>query len=705
LQETDCFNYLSDLMKNELLLKSGWIKIERIELNKLRRHIRIVYENQGGSKKFNSHLPNYEELRQFIGIKLDAIKKHKNMDIKIQGQEFYELIPGNTFFRDLFYSKMSSESSQFQEYNIDICYLYAFGKTRIQQLNESRIPAFDAEISGLSDRSFSIIVSSTLGNMTEADKVKNHIIQQLQYPVESDTRNSPGLSKGTLKELYEKLDSNSMVFVLISRDYLQNENCVKQLIDFTTHNLDVYAKHTFHILLKDVYEGDFNIFDSLGRSELLKYWKLRIEQLEENHKLLLKGRKEQEFYTKLNIEFDEIKGIIEGLSRVVDLIRESTSGSLYEIFLNKVNSREEFLKLLPKPKMISPLDIKLETTYKRIKIPSTNNPKKPEFPPYPFYTPKYPASETYKIEIPGFSDVWLKDESTNPTGTHKDRLAWEVVIKYKSLIEGLKYKDSDALPQMSIISSGSAAIAIQHLFNLFNLPTKLKVLVDYNLNPNFKKAVKDIGCELYECDLSAKLLSSEDIKELTDNKNGIDITYREVLDPTHDNYYDWMSYEILQSEPEYCFIPFGTGDLFINVLNIVKIEYFNSFVSKHDPRFFSNIEKLKRCSFLGASSSEPETRLDKLFSNYLPSIDSFYKYIKELKDEYACVGKMTDIYFVKEKFVDEAIAIATRLNLTFEPSGMAGLALLLEKKDFIPNDAKILIVNTGKTKDVERLKK
>jgi len=68
-------------MKNELLLKSGWIKIERIELNKLRRHIRIVYENQGGSKKFNSHLPNYEELRQFIGIKLDAIKKHKNMDM------------------------------------------------------------------------------------------------------------------------------------------------------------------------------------------------------------------------------------------------------------------------------------------------------------------------------------------------------------------------------------------------------------------------------------------------------------------------------------------------------------------------------------------------------------------------------------------------------------------------------------------------
>ena len=69
-----------------------------------------------------------------------------------------------------------------QEYNIDICYLYAFGKTRIQQLNESRIPAFDAEISGVSGRSFSIIVSSTLGNMTEADKVKTVSYTHLTLP-------------------------------------------------------------------------------------------------------------------------------------------------------------------------------------------------------------------------------------------------------------------------------------------------------------------------------------------------------------------------------------------------------------------------------------------------------------------------------------------------------------------------------------------
>ena len=66
-----------------------------------------------------------------------------------------------------------------------------------------------------------------------------------------------------------------------------------------------------------------------------------------------------------------------------------------------------------------------------IVIPSENNPRKPEFPPE---NPKFPATPTYKIKVPGFSDIWLKDESINSTGTHKDRMAWEIVVTYKSFL-------------------------------------------------------------------------------------------------------------------------------------------------------------------------------------------------------------------------------------------------------------------------------
>lgn len=691
-------------MATELILKSGWIRLEKPELDKLRRLMRQQYESEGGMKNFNSHLPNYEELREFIRAKISEIKSKNDIRITILGQTVFDIVPGNTFFKDFFYTKKDVDHAQFQEYNIDVCYLYLFGKSRFEQKRAEKSHYTDAIPSGpVGQNEMKIIISSTMNNMSEAEKLKNFLVEKTSIPVESEIRNSHVYSRGSLNELYQSLDANTYILKLISRDYLQNERCVKELIDYTANNLENYLKHTFHILLSDIHSGDFNIFDSLGRSELIKYWLLRIEKLEENHKLLMTARKNQEFYERLRKELDDIKGIIEGLDRLIDLIRENEYSVNYEILINRITDLDSLVRLLPKQERIHPIDDKLETTYKRIKIPSNNDPKRPEFPPEPFYIPQFPASGTYKIQIPGFTNVWLKDESTNPTGTHKDRMAWEVVIKYKSLIEALKYKSQDKLPQMSIISSGSAAIAIQHLFNLFRIPTSLKVLCDYRLNPKIKESVRKVGCELYECNLSEKLLSSDEIKELTNNQNGIDITYREVLDPTHDNYYDWLSYEIIMEKPEYCFIPFGTGDLFINVLNIVKVEHFYSFVSKHDPRFFGDIASLKKCNFMGAASDNPNTRLDKLYSSFHPSLSSYTRYIQELKEEYSCVGNLTDIYYVSEEFVGQAIELGNRLGIRFEPSGVAGLALLLQIKESVPRHSKILIVNTGRTKDINEL--
>ncbi|MDP2669942.1 MAG: hypothetical protein Q8O99_02915 [bacterium] len=70
-----------------------------------------------------------------------------------------------------------------------------------------------------------------------------------------------------------------------------------------------------------------------------------------------------------------------------------------------------------------------------ITVASHNNPNKPEF---PYTDPKFPATPTYQITVPGFSNVRLKDESHNPTGTHKDRMAWEIVVTYKDFLMAKK---------------------------------------------------------------------------------------------------------------------------------------------------------------------------------------------------------------------------------------------------------------------------
>lgn len=325
-----------------------------------------------------------------------------------------------------------------------------------------------------------------------------------------------------------------------------------------------------------------------------------------------------------------------------------------------------------------------------ITIGSENDPSKPEFPPD---NPKFPATPTYKINVPGFSNVWLKDESVNPTGTHKDRMAWEMVVTYRDFLlakkEGLI---KDKLPQMSIITSGSAGFAIQSMLRRYRLPN-LKCLVDIHLDEQIVKMLESIGCEVYRTDLSRKPFHWKEILEITHNPYGLDVTSNTALDTTT-KFYDWMSYEVLNSSPDYCFIPFGTGNLYENLLNINKKEVLSGI---HDPRFSGDVQVLRSCNFMGATVNDPKSRADKLYSPHLPFVHFDEQWIRIYKLAGSC-GPESNVYVVHERYLEEAMKIAKENNISCEPSGIAGLALFLQMKNKIPKDKKILIVNTGGTK-------
>ncbi len=336
-----------------------------------------------------------------------------------------------------------------------------------------------------------------------------------------------------------------------------------------------------------------------------------------------------------------------------------------------------------------PLTSTEEKILKSIKVPSENDPNAPEFPPN---NPKFPATPTYKIEVPGFKNVWLKDESINPTGTHKDRMAWEMVVSYKQFLLAKKHGFIKELPKLSILSSGSAALAIQTQLKRYGLPN-LHVLMDIHTDQSITKKLKGMECKLYMCDTTAQMLHWDDILRLTDNQNGFDVTSNEAYDPTI-RFYDWMSYEIINNNADYVFIPFGTGQLYENVMNIVKRE-----LTYHvsDPRFKGNKKILRNCSFLGAGVTNPKTKADKLYAPFLP----FTNYSKQWIKYYICTGiagKMSSVYSVEEKYIDQALGIAELNNINCEPSGAAGLALMLQMKNKLAKNGKMLVVNTGKTK-------
>lgn len=341
------------------------------------------------------------------------------------------------------------------------------------------------------------------------------------------------------------------------------------------------------------------------------------------------------------------------------------------------------------------LTLKEQKIFDSITIASDNDPYNPEF---PSDAPQFPASSTYQILVPGFTNVWLKDESTNPTGTHKDRMAWEMIVTYKQYLDAKKRGLITRLPIMSIISSGSAAFAIQTQLRKYGLPD-LHVLVDYSLGKDILDSLKTIGCKIFFTELSRKSLTSEEILSLTNNVNGIDVTSDETLDPgTH--FYDWLSYEIINVSPEYCFIPFGTGALFENVLNVSKKEIISV---KHDPRFTGSIDVLKKCNFLGATVNNPNSIATKLYSPHLPFSHYNEQWLRTYKDRGLC-GQESNVYSVNENLIVKATAIleSQKQTIAIEPSAAAGLALMLQLKNQLPKDKKMLIVSTGYTKILQQ---
>tara|TARA_R110002020_G_scaffold75065_11_gene191470 strand:- start:7199 stop:8572 length:1374 start_codon:yes stop_codon:yes gene_type:complete len=313
---------------------------------------------------------------------------------------------------------------------------------------------------------------------------------------------------------------------------------------------------------------------------------------------------------------------------------------------------------------------------------------KPEF---PVNNPAYPASPHYPLEVLGFKRLWIKDESFNPTGTHKDRMAWEVVRFYKKKIEDLKRRDLN----LSIITSGAAGIAIQNLLNSFGLPP-LRVLVDKRLNQETKDLLDSYGCKIFETDLSSKnsyKLSSSEILESTKNNNGIDVTFGKGhgLELIKNDYYDWLSYEIINQNPEYCIIPYGSGNLMKNILGIANNALKSNF---RDGRLLADKDILKNCTFIGATSKKgkQDTIMDKLF------MPTHSHSSLNIEDEFPAISKNSRIEEIEDEFVIDAFNVANENCIKCEYSGISGLGLFLKNQHEFDKGKKILIVNTGKTK-------
>jgi cysteine synthase len=326
--------------------------------------------------------------------------------------------------------------------------------------------------------------------------------------------------------------------------------------------------------------------------------------------------------------------------------------------------------------------------------PGEDDPLNPEFPPN---SPHFPATPVLRLRIRG-RDICIKDESRNPTGSHKDRWAWEKLVQYRNnqifyALQSNKPGDLVDLPHLSMISAGSAAFALQTLLRLHGLPPLRVILDQKRVKEGTITALRSIGAELFFQDLDDRELHEIDVLQITKNEiHGVDITTRFAMTPNKERFYDWLVYEILNETPNHIFVPFGTGDLFMNI--IFLLEETRNPKNVRDRRL--QVVLPDKINVYGATSSDPQTRMDKLYARFRPTDSELTIKLQKLISDGA-IGSDSGIFQVNEPLADEAARLARSENINTELSGIAGLALFLDrhKSNKIADSDKVLVVNTG----------
>lgn len=563
-------------------------------------------------------------------------------------------------------------------------------------------------------------------NDTEARALYSRLEKESDIDVTMDAIDLPPFRSP--KSFMESVREHDAVVHLISLSFLRSRSCMRELLAFMKDDNDRnhYRERTVPILLKDE-EDDIDLFDPTGQLRLVDYWWDERNKLEEE----IVSRKElgpalDEVRTDLTLLRDIAEQIMRFMRTVTDNIYAASYPSQeskdFEDVIKRLRDiggtgakprrfadRLGWLSPAPpttdnpllrppsstgeEPKL-SPELTHLVELYDSIVIASEDEPDKPEFPPF---SPRFPATPDFCIHVSRLGrDVIIKDESRNFTGSHKDRMAWEIVVFYKAIIQDLldpRSRTTD-LPHASIISNGSAAMAIQVMLRCYGLPP-LKVLIDNDTPEDIEATLRRVGCEVFKEDLAKQVLDSTDVLDLTENPDGFDLTSRNLVDPNRRTYYDWLTYEILNCGAQHIYIPVGTGDLFVNVLTVLRDELMEV---TNDRRLSGGSPSIKGLSFYGATSDDPKTRMDKLYAPHRPTRDEVDRVVGEMREAGQC-GERSGVFPVNEKVVSEALDIAALNKIHADASGIAGLSLLLQQyysgELDVPDGEDILIVNTG----------
>lgn len=310
-----------------------------------------------------------------------------------------------------------------------------------------------------------------------------------------------------------------------------------------------------------------------------------------------------------------------------------------------------------------------------------------------------------KKPIYGAKKLLIKDETTNPTYTFKDRLAYEMI---RPLLEQVKRGEEPTITTFGSISYGNTAKAMGYYVAALNEMAGKEVaralafvpphLCERTFGPDTEgnmvpaeSVIEDLKktCTIVPIDLSKKIYRPKDLEELAREHGAvigefIDIT--EGLDrPAYVNIIIEAVEQQLKSAPDYVIVPFGAGILCNEIIDYVN-------------------DKGLATKVVPVSSGNPDTIAIMLYGPIWVDTQALEKEGRAYSrhEPIDRTGRNREpymVYNVSDEDIREAMTKLKSSGITAEPSGASGVALLKHLSSIHPeydplNDS-VLVINTG----------
>ncbi len=279
------------------------------------------------------------------------------------------------------------------------------------------------------------------------------------------------------------------------------------------------------------------------------------------------------------------------------------------------------------------------------------------------HTPLFSLPEL--SEYFGIRHLWIKDESANPFGTHKDRKSLRVVRSAINLAPHLR-------PQaLCILTAGSAGLSLAGIGRSLSPDLPVTAFIGQeNISPVLQPRLESVCERVIGLDLEKHQWNSQALRDLTGAGSGRrvwDVT-NGVIDP-----YSTIVDEICQLDPEHrpdiIVLPVGCGELFLGV---------ERGVNRHG----------LKTRLIGVTIDGPSFA-DKLYARWRPH----GSHVAQL----TCPGSPHQLLSLKDEelLLNTFIWLKVHNFVACEPSSAAAFAGLFKIKSELKPDDQVVVINTG----------